>query len=114
MLTTIIAIITIVIMLAYLFRMLNRVYCTKSWFTEFIVIMLCLLVLTLLNPDTSVNSASISEAYDRGFHDAIVTAELVDVYDSGYTIAFGEGIPEVHHYTYDGSHLVPIKDVSEK
>lgn len=114
MLTIITSIAIVIIMLAYLFRMLNRVYHTKSWFTEFIVIMLCLLVLTLLNPDTSVNSASISEAYDRGFHDAIVTAELVDVYDSGYTIAFGDGIPEVHHYTSDGSHLVPIKDVSEK
>ena len=114
MFITIIAIIVFIIMAVYLCRMLNRIWRCKSWFTEFIIIMLCMLVLTFLNPGTSVYSGIINDAYDRGFHDAIITAELVDVYDSGYTIAFGEDIPEVHHYTSDGSHLVSIKDVSGK
>lgn len=96
-----IAIIVVIIMLAYLYRMLNRIWHTKSWFTEFIVIMLCLLALTLLNPDTAVNTNAISDAYDRGFHDAIITAELIEVTEDGYSIGFGNNIPEVHSYTHE-------------
>lgn len=101
MFTLIISIIITIIMLAYLFRMLNRVYRTKSWFTEFIVIMLCLLTLTLLNPDTAINANVINEAYEDGFHDAIITAEVVDYNDEGYVISFGDNIPELHSYTHD-------------
>ena len=101
MLNTIITIIIIVIMLAYLYRMVNRIYRTKSWFTEFIVVMLCLLALTLINPDTAINSYAIDEAYEQGFHDAIITAELIEVTEDGYSIGFGNNIPEVHSYTHD-------------
>lgn len=101
MLTTIIAIIIVIIMLAYLFRMLNLVYRTKPWFTEAIVIALCLLALTLLNPDTAINAYTINEAYEDGFHDAIITAEVVDYNDDGYVISFGNDIPELHSYTHD-------------
>ena len=101
MFTIITSIAIVIIMLAYLFRMLNRVYRTKSWFTEFIVIMLCLLVLTLLNPDTSINASAIDDAYNKGFNHAIKTAELIEINDNGYTISFGDGIPEVHSYSHD-------------
>lgn len=101
MFTIITSIAIVIIMLAYLFRMLNRVYRTKSWFTEFIVIMLCLLALTLLNPDTAINAYTINEAYEDGFHDAIITAEVVDYNDEGYVISFGDNIPELHSYTHD-------------
>ena len=101
MFTLIISIAITIIMLAYLFRMLNRVYRTKSWFTEFIVIMLCLLTLTLLNPDTAINSYAINEAYEDGFHDAIITAKVVDYNNDGYVISFGDNIPELHSYTHD-------------
>lgn len=101
MFTTIITIIVIVIMLAYFYRMLNRIYRIKSWFTEAIIVALCLLALTLINPDTSVNSYAIDNAYNRGFHDAITTAELIEVTEDGYSIGFGNDIPEVHTYTHD-------------
>lgn len=101
MLTTIIAIIVTIIMLAYAFRMFNLMYRTKSWFTEAVIVMLCLLVLTLLNPDTAINSYAINEAYEDGFHDAIITAEVVDYNNEGYVISFGNDIPELHSYTYD-------------
>ena len=101
MLNTIIIIVTVVIMLAYLYRMLNLIYRTKPWFTEFVIIALCLLVLTFANPDTAINSNAINDAYKRGFNDAITTAELVEVTDNSYCIAFGNNIPEVHSYTND-------------
>ena len=101
MLTTIIAIIVTIIMFAYAFRMFNLMYRTKSWFTEAVIVMLCLLVLTLLNPDTAINSYAINEAYEDGFHDAIITAEVVDYNDEGYVISFGDNIPELHSYTHD-------------
>lgn len=101
MLTTIIAIIVTIIMLAYAFRMFNLMYRTKSWFTEAVIVMLCLLVLTLLNPDTAINSYAINEAYEDGFHDAIITAKVVDYNNDGYVISFGDNIPELHSYTHD-------------
>lgn len=101
MLNTIITIIVFVIMLAYLYRMLNLIYRTKSWFTEAIIVALCLLALTLINPDTAINSYAIDEAYDKGFNDAITTAELIEVTEDGYSIGFGNNIPEVHSYTND-------------
>ena len=101
MFTIIISVAIVIIMLAYLLRMLNRVYRTKSWFTEFIVIMLCLLALTLLNPDTAINANAIDNAYDRGFNHAIKTAEVVDYNNEGYVISFGDNIPELHSYTHD-------------
>ena len=98
---TIITITIIVIALAYFYRMLNLMVKFKPWFTEFVIIALCLLVLTFANPDTAINSNAINDAYKRGFNDAITTAELVEVTDNSYCIAFGENIPEVHHYTHD-------------
>lgn len=101
MLNTIITVITIIIMVAYFYRMVNRIYRTKSWFTEFVIVLLCLLVLTYANPDTAINSNAINDAYNKGFNDAITTAELIEVNDIDYYISFGKNIPEVHHYTFD-------------
>lgn len=101
MLNTIITIITVIVMLAYLYRMVNRIYRTKSWFTEAVIVALCLLVLTYANPDTAINANSINDAYKQGFHDAITTAKLIEVTENGYSIGFGNNIPEVHSYTHD-------------
>ena len=101
MLNTIIAIITVIIMLAYLYRMVNRIYRTKSWFTEAVIVALCLLILTYANPDTAINSYAVNDAYKQGFNDAITTAEHIEVSEDGYHIAFGKNIPEVHSYSND-------------
>lgn len=101
MLNTIIAIIVIVIMLAYCYRMFNLMYRTKSWFTEAIIVALCLLALTLINPDTAINANAIDNAYKQGFNDAIITADLIEVTEDSYSIGFGYDIPEVHTYTHD-------------
>lgn len=110
MLHTIIAIITVIIMLAYVYRFINRIYNSKSYFNEFIVILLCLLVLTFITPDSVLVDQAVNDAYNRGFNDAIKTAELIEVNEHSYYISFGENIPEVHHYTFDGHHLVDIAE----
>lgn len=101
MLNTIIAIITVIIMVAYLYRFINRIYNSKSYFNEFIVILLCLLVLTFISPDSVLVDQAVNDAYNRGFNDAITTAELIEVTEDGYHIAFGNNIPEVHSYSND-------------
>lgn len=101
MFTIIISIAITIIMLAYFCRMLNLLTKFKPWFTEFLVIALCLLILTLLNPDTAINANAIDNAYNNGFNHAIKTAEVVDYNNDGYVISFGDNIPELHSYTRD-------------
>ena len=110
MFNTVISITAFILFAFYLCRFLYRLVKGKSYGTEFIVCLLCLLIIGYADTNSIIVDESVSDAYEQGFNDAIISAELVNVTDVGYTIAFGNDIPEVHHYTADGAHLVSIND----
>lgn len=70
-----------------------------------ILALLCIILFVLCihfyRDAQSTDAVETSNAFLRGYDNAIETAKLIDVTDEGYYIQFGDLIPSVHYYTFD-------------
>lgn len=49
----------------------------------------------------STDALETSQAFLRGYDNAVKTAELIEVTEDAYYIQFGDLCPSVHKYTFD-------------
>ena len=100
MLNTIILVIVTFIFAIHTLRLFDSID-EKFSFTSLIIMLLCLGIIIQFKSYENPNTQKITDAYNRGFNDAIHSAELVETTTDGYSIKFGAIWGQVHDYTYE-------------